>query len=100
MELFIFILGLVALVLHTTVSLREAQWLPKWLGQGLPESHWAIHLRVALANGYYCFFLGALFLGLIIPTSWPVRSILAIFILFTLMQVVIRGRKAYQGFRS
>ena len=99
MELFIFILGLMALVLHTTVSLREAKWLPIWLGRGLVETHPIVHLKVALANGYYCLFLSALFFGLISPTSWPVRSILAIFILFTLMQVVMRGRKAYQGFR-
>lgn len=100
MERFMFILGLVALVLHITVSLREAKWLPIWLGRGLPETHPEIHLKVALANGYYCCFLSSLFLGLINPTSWPIRAILAIFIVFTLMQVVMRGQKAYQTFRS
>ncbi len=98
MELFILIFGLLALVLHISVSLKEAKWLPIWLGRGLPETHRAVHLKVALANGYYCLFLSALFFGLINPTSWPIRAILAIFILFTLMQVVLRGRKAYQGF--
>lgn len=46
-------MNFVMFAVHATVSLRDNPSLPAFLGRGLTQEHWTVHLRVALCNVHY-----------------------------------------------
>jgi hypothetical protein len=80
-----------AFATHTTVSFRNAPWLPLWLGQGCTEQSPSVHLRVSLCNGFYALLMFWLAFSRLHEPSGLLQVAFTLAALFCLTQFVRRG---------